>query len=217
MASHGPGSRRFLAALFDQQMWCLGRDIVRPAGNVLLDLGLCRYRGVPSDVGSTLYVAAIEPGGQLFLWGFGAMYAEPDRGGIFVRRYDFQPKLTPLRSGLGIHDADRLGPLAVPRTAKELDTARPLLTALVGWFAKYEHWIGETYGPAYRRESLEHRRKAVAVPAEAMADAWDRAAKACRRFRGHRTIAASPIRRLADSFRSVPDRRVVPNFPRIPA
>lgn len=217
MGSSSPGSRRWLAELFDQEMWCLGRDIVRSKGNVLLNLGMCRYRPPQSTDGSTLYCAAIEPGGQIFLWGFGAMYAEPGFGGVFLRRYDFAPKLTNRDSAIGVYDADHLGRLIHPSTAKDWERLRRLLPPLFGWFAKYEHWISETLGTRYRQDCLSARNKPALVDPKAMANSWERAIKACSRFRNDRSIPASPVRRFARSLIHSPRKATVTHsYPRIP-
>jgi hypothetical protein len=171
------GFRRWAAGLFDQQMWCFGRDIARAGGNILSDLGMCQYRSGEPNRGSTLYTAAVEPGGSVFLWGFGAMYAEPGRGGVFVRRYDFAPRLTARETALGVHEPERLGGLVHPTTGREVTTLRTLLPRLVGWFARYEHWVAETFGAAYREQCLAGRDKPCLVPAGRMAHEWEQVAK----------------------------------------
>lgn len=175
--------RRRAAALFDQQMWCFGRDIVRPDGNVLLDLGMCRYRPRDPSRKSSLYTAAIEPAGSLYLWGFGAMYAESGLGGVFVRRYGFAPRLSARESAVGVFDPEQLGPLTSPVSPHDDRRLRTLLPRLVGWFARYEHWVAENFGTKYRDDCLCQRGKPVAVPAREMAVAWETTAKKCKRFR----------------------------------
>jgi len=176
------GYRRWTAQLFDQQMWCLGRDIVHPRGNVLLDWGMCQNHASDPRRGSTRYTAAIEPCGSIFLWGFGAMYAEPGVGNVFVRRYDFAPRLALCPSGQNVHDPEQLGRLVNPSTRREWCLMQRLLPIFIGWFAKYEHWIAEKMGTTYRENCLAARsNKPVAVAAKGMAHAWERAAKhACR-------------------------------------
>lgn len=181
------GFRRWAALLFDQQMWCFGRDIVRSQGNVLVDLGMCRYRPCDPNGGSTVYTAAVERGGSIFLWGFGAMYAEANVGGVFVRRYDFAPRLTARASGLGVHRPEALGRLTNPYSGRERELVRRLLPNLIGWFARYEHGIAESFGTAYRADCLRGRTKESVVAAKDMAAAWERAAK-----RPGRLTAAGP-------------------------
>ncbi|MGL6076112.1 MAG: hypothetical protein ACRC8S_18290 [Fimbriiglobus sp.] len=195
MAQHQsrPSLRRSAAELFDQQMWCLGQDIVHSHGNILQDLGMCQYR---SDKGSTLYTAEIEPGGSLFLWGFGAMYCEPGCGSVFVKRYDFAPKLTPLQSGLGIHDPKSLN-VRKTRTPQDEAQLRHLTPSLTGWFARYEHWIAENYGTEYRNECLAKRGQSAHVSAQSMAEEWEAIAKKFQRNQdwdsGTRNFAWKPL------------------------
>jgi hypothetical protein len=206
------GFRRWAAELFDQQMWCLGRDVVHPRGNILLSLGMCRYRAPNSLRGGTLYTAAVEPGGSLFLWGFGALYTEAGRGGVFIRRYDFAPSLTVRESGLGAHEADDLRPLTKPTSPRDWQTLRHLLSGLVGWFAKYEHWIAEKYGTAYRNECLASRDKPSPVPAQHMAKEWERAAKKCHTYRLAPTPSANPWQTVLNQLRT-PTLRMNPLRP----
>lgn len=196
------GFRRWAAGLFDQQMWCLGRDIVRPAGNVLLDLGMCQYRPRDPQRGNTLYTAAVAPVGSVFLWGFGALYAEPGFGGVFLRRYDFAPKWTAHETALGVHNIAGLGRLEAPAAGKPAAKVRQLLPRLVGWFAKYEHWVAENLGGEYRADSLAGREKPSVAPATGMADAWERAAKLCKRFRATPPVATTPWARWRARVRS---------------
>lgn len=174
--------RRWLTPLFDQQMWCFGRDILRPEGNILLALGLCRQRSHTDPKGSSVYHALLDTGGSVFLWGFGALYGEPGRGGVFVRRFDFSPKLTTLEAGTGLFQPDQVTPLTRPRSPSEWQWLRHGLATLVGWFGRYEHWIAEHYGIAYRENCLAQREQAPAVPAKNFAQTWDRAAKKCRNY-----------------------------------
>lgn len=196
------GFRRWTAGLFDQQLWCFGRDIKRADGNILLDLGMCVSRTADAERGSSVYTAAVEPGGNVCLWGFGALYSEPGLGGVFLRRYDFAPRLTPLESGIAIHDPRGLGPLVNPVSTADQLRMRTLLPRLVGWFAKYEHWIAEYFGSEYRNQCLATRGQSAVVPAADMASEWDRAAKKCKRYRESDTSCVGPWEQLIHRLRS---------------
>jgi hypothetical protein len=184
------GFRRWMAELFDQEMWCLGRDIKRTEGNILLDLGMCRHR--TSGEGSSMYTATLRSGASLWLWGFGAMCSEAGLGGVFVQRYDFAPKLTSIESALGVSRPEHLGPLIKPNRAAEITRVRHLLPQLVGWFANYEHWVAEKIGSDYRRSCLNSRTKPNVVSADKIAEEWDRAEKKCKRFRQSAPTAIGP-------------------------
>ena len=196
------GFRRWAALLFDQQMWCFGRDIVRSQGNILVDLGMCQYRPRDPNKGSTVYTAAVEGGGSIFLWGFGAMYAEANVGSVFVRRYDFAPRLTPRTSGIGVHEPEGLGKLVNASCVRERTLLRQLLPNLTGWFAKYEHWIAEKFGTAYREDCLAGRKKDAVVSAKAMATAWERAAKRPGRLTMNGPTSGKPWNGLLDRLRA---------------
>ena len=202
-----PEFRRRVAALFDQQLWCLGRDIARSEGNILLDLGMCRFRPPDPTRKSTLYTVAIEPAGSIFLWGFGAMYAEPAIGGVFVRRYGFAPRLCARESAVGIFTPEQLGPLTNPVSARDHQRLRTLLSRLVGWFARYEHWIAENFGTVYREHCLASRGKPNVVSARDMAKDWERVAKKSRRFRVSNGVSAGAwkplLRRLRDNTQAL--------------
>lgn len=175
------GWRRWLTQLFDQQMWCFGCDIVRPEGNLLLQLGMCRYAAPNDTSGSTMYTAKIDDEGAVFLWGFGVLLTIPHHGGLFLRRFDFAPRFCARDDGFGIHHPDQLGPLRWPVKASEWICWREQVARLTRWFGRYEHWIAETYGHAYRKQCLHARGSNSLVPAEQMAKEWERAACKCLR------------------------------------
>ncbi len=196
------GFRRWTAGLFDQQMWCFGRDIVRKKGNVLLDLGMCQYRSPTPARSGAMYTANVESGGSVFLWGFGAMYSEPNRGGVFVRRYDFAPKLTARETAIGVHEPEQLGRLIHPNTARELVQYRTLVPQLLNWFAKYEHWVAETFGAAYREKCLATRTKPNWVEPKQMAKEWERAAKQVKRATVCTSTSIGPWTGLIEQLRA---------------
>jgi len=196
------GFRRWAAGLFDQQMWCFGRDIIRPNGNLLLDLGMCRYRSADPNRGSSMYSATAVEGGMISLWGFGMLYGEPGFGSAFVRRYDFDPRLTSVESPSGVHNPAQFRDLFRPTSASELACVRHLLPSLVRWLAAYEHWVAENFGAEYRERSLMARNKPALVPGHEMAGAWERVAKKCARLRLAEPAPIGPWGRILGRLRS---------------
>jgi hypothetical protein len=175
------GFRRWAAALLDQQLWCLGRDVACK-GNILLSMGFCRYRSPKDDREATLYTTSIPNGGTVWLWGFGAAFTLPGLGSVFVRRYDFSPRLSSRVSFLGEHEADGIAGLYSPVSAGEWRATRELLRGLCEWLAEYEHWIAENHGLEWRVECLARCSKANVVEARELARSWQRAAKKCRQL-----------------------------------
>jgi hypothetical protein len=173
------GFRRWAAALLDQQLWCLGRDVAGK-DNVLLNLGFCRYRATSGKSEATLYTTGTPEGNIIWLWAFGVAFTVPGEGSIFVRRYDFTPRLLNVDSFIGINEVDRLPTLRPAVSANDWQRLRRHSCGLCSWIAGYEHWIAENYGTAWRGECLRARSKPGIVEAQGMATAWDRAAKQCR-------------------------------------
>jgi len=174
--------RRRAVALLDQQLWCWGRDVARPEGNVLLDLGMCRYRSAEQGPDRTAYTGRVAGDGTVWLWGFGLMYCDPKRGGVFLRRNGFEPLLVDTPPERPVHSSEQLGPLIRPTTAQQRATAGALVRAVAAWIAGYEHWIAETFGTAYREAILAARDKPPVVPAQEMAAAWEHLAKKATRL-----------------------------------
>lgn len=169
--------RRRAVALLDQQLWCWGRDVARPEGNVLLGLGMCRYRSAEPGPDRTAYTGRVAGDGVVWLWGFGLLYCLPELGGVFLRRNGFEPLLLDRPPERPVHRPEHVGPFARPVTARQRATAGTLVRAAADWIAGYEHWIAETFGTAYREAALAARDRAPAVPARDMAKAWEHLAK----------------------------------------
>lgn len=176
MTSRCTNLRHRAVALLDQQLWCWGRDVARPAGNAFLALGMCRYRS-PERTGGSMYTGSTAGGGGVWLWGWGVLYCLPEHGGVFLRRYGFEPLLLAAPPASPVHRPDDLGPLTRPVTSRQRATAGTLVRAAAGWVAGYEHWVAETFGIGYREAALAIRNKPAAVPARGMAAAWEHLAK----------------------------------------
>ncbi len=194
--------RRFATQLFDQQCWCWGQDIKRQQGNVLLELGMCRYRPADASSGSSLYTAAVESGGQVWLWGFGCAYSEANRGSVFLRRFDFVPQWSPTDNFLGIHEANRLLSFQTPIDARVWQTARTLLVRLTQWIAHYEHWIAENLSVAYREECLRRRQQKPIVPAAEIASSWEFVARKCTKWQATESSVAGKWSPLLNHLRA---------------
>ena len=205
MTKHTRSSfRRRAAGLLDQQLWCLGKDILHPEGNVLIELGLCQYRepGQPVN-GCTMYRGPMDNEATLRLWGFGVLIEMPKSPAVFIRRYDFQPKLcnAPTKP---IHDIDHLGTLSNPVSRADVLLLRDRLPRLCDWLARYEHWIAERYGQKYRQDILAARvaKRSPVVMAQRQGAAWERMAKSCKRYR-ESVCRATPWGKLLGQCRPV--------------
>ena len=160
--------------LLDQQMWCWGRDIRHSEGNVL-----CRYGFLPlpppaPDHGSTAYIFSQGSELTIVLWGFGIFCScrDVEHVGLFLKRYDFAPRLTPTAAPpQAVWAPEQLRDLRDPHTPSERTCLQSLFGATLHWIASYEQWVIHRLGLDYRRRCVAGWSRAV-VAAEAMAAAW---------------------------------------------
>lgn len=176
-----PETRRLGAVLLDQQMWCWGRDICHPDGNLLVEYGFVRL-AAPQQAGKGRIASAYQlsrPAGILTLWGFGLWYSAG--AGIFLRRYDFRPRMADCPAAPLIWRVDELPALRMPAES-EAAIARALLAQAAARISAYETWVAQRAGRDYRRRTVENfpnRRKGF-ISAEAMAAQWNALAVQCR-------------------------------------
>ncbi|XXF75606.1 hypothetical protein P2318_21405 [Myxococcaceae bacterium GXIMD 01537] len=165
--------RREGERLFDLSMWLLGRD-VRHGDNLLLRRGFSRHGRAEGQDGTSAYSLALEGGGALTLWGFGALLRAWGAA-HFIPRDGLVPRLVEeSRVAWPVFQAAGLGSPREPVTPRERGAARAALAALADWLAEHEEWVGEVAGREYRRECVEARRKAPPVRVEALPAAWRR-------------------------------------------
>ena len=162
------------ASLLDQQIWCWGRDIECSGGNLLVRHGFQRVENPTGRNASSLYRLDLSETARVILRGFGVFYGDDHQGGVFLRRFDFAPQLTPQpdlpRPAWSLQD---LPPLASPR-ADQVPSCRWLLLTLIDWIRQYEVWIAERVGVAYRAETLLecNAKHGTVVAAEEVPSAW---------------------------------------------
>ncbi|MEM8874216.1 MAG: hypothetical protein AAGD32_08135 [Planctomycetota bacterium] len=163
------------ACLLNQQIWCFGRDIMRPEGNWLIELGFERFEppakleGCPS-----IYMLNLPEGRCVVLRGFGIFYGDPQRGVVFLQRYEFAPRFTPhatlKRMPWTVADVRGLrAPTACRRTV-----CASLTVDAIDWMRSYEADVIERLGLTYRRSTLANwdNDKRPVMAAEAMVPAW---------------------------------------------
>jgi hypothetical protein len=164
--------RREGARLFDVSMWCLGRDVHCPEGNLLLRRGLVRHARPEGVEGQSAYSMDMQGAGRLVLWGFGVLCECGEA--VFVARDGFSPRLLEATPPKSAFRAQELGPWREPATAEQNRDARVVLVSLAGWLAGHEEWVARELGTGWRRTCLEARGKASPVAADALAAAWRR-------------------------------------------
>jgi len=158
------------AFLLHQQCWCWGHDIRRAAGNLLLEYGFTRVRPPESGAGSSRY--SIEDGcAQVYLWGFGVAYVTCSTA-IYVNRYTFIPRWIPCAASLDeVWSAEQLNRLSPPAPIRKRKRARRNLKSLLRFISRYEAWVVESQGIAYRRACLQQWHLSAILP-ERLAREW---------------------------------------------
>lgn len=169
------GEQRLQASqLLNQQLFLLGRDIQSSRGNLLLEFG-CRkepspYRGIHS-----LYIHEPTRRKKLILRGFGLVYSDTSRGGIFVSRKGFE---------IGYSTEAALPrkpwvPALLPkfRTPKEVEEklkVGKLLYDAIVWLRDYETWVEEHHGRSFRIGQLSHyQRKGRTIATWSPRSGWE--------------------------------------------
>lgn len=175
---HAPSAARKLGRiLLDQQMWCWGRDVVRPEGNALLEYGFRRRRPPEGLMAASAYVLCPNPGQELRLWGFGLLWTEEETGSLFLRRRRFSPRLVSGPEAFEeVWRAEQTPATLRPRSESDHVLTRRLLKDAFSWIAGYERWAQRTLGADYRELCVTTWRK-KSVPAPEMARCWERLAR----------------------------------------
>ena len=168
----GEGLRRHAELLLDQQMWCWGRDIRHPDGNLLLRRGFAACRPPAGTVGSSAYAMDLPGGPRLTLWGFGLCLGTPGDGLVYLGRSRFRPTWRPEPDLPGpAWDATRLPRFRDPRGDDEWDRARRLIVGILEALGDYEEWALATAGPDHRRACVGSWTKPRTAPAR-VAPSW---------------------------------------------
>jgi hypothetical protein len=164
--------RRDAERLFDVTMWCLGRDVNHPEGNLLLRRGLSRERPPQGQQANSVYTAWLPAGGVLKLWGFGVLCDGCD-GAVYIARDGFTPRMVDREAvRWPVFDAEGLRASREPLSFEERRACRGAVVTLAEWLARYEGWVVDHLGPSWRFACLAERRKAPPVNAEELAAAW---------------------------------------------
>ncbi len=143
-------------------------------GNVLLQYGFTRHRQPPDTMptGCSAYQIQPDKEQEIVLWGFGVFYGEAERGGLYLRRYGFLPKL--LRTSklsLPIWTSEQLPPRQTPRQPGEILRLLELLQQTLRFIARYEEWVVQQCGLAYRQQCLRVWERET-IAAEEMLPRW---------------------------------------------
>lgn len=162
------------ARLLNQQIWCWGCDVKYGEGNLLVRHGFLRVEKPPGSPSASLYRLELSPTARVVLRGFGVFYGDDLLGGLFLRRFEFKPQLTPTADlPEAVWSVDDLPPLASP-CRDQIPDAERLIANLIEWIQGYEAWISANIGIAYRKRTLTewNPQHGTTIPAEGVIAAW---------------------------------------------
>jgi hypothetical protein len=142
--------------LLHHQLWFFGKDISHKDGNLLIQYGFERF-GVPEGKsGGTSYRLTLNDTQELALFGFGVFFGDKKSGGIFLKRYEFQPKLLKCTNlNLPIWKSDLLPNRYLPTAENEVINAKIMFTNLANLILEYELWIDANCGKQWRKSCLK--------------------------------------------------------------
>jgi hypothetical protein len=167
--------RSWAAALMSQQIWCWGQDVKRPEGNWLAEIGF--VRNPPPEHRkdcSSVYTLAIGPTRRIVLRGFGVYIGDDEVGGLFIERYGFAPKFSPMSNLACPPWSDKdLPAFDTPKRGQQCD-CMILLLRLLDWIRDYEFDLTSRLGIDYRKNTIAkwNNGKRLFIPAEQMASSW---------------------------------------------
>lgn len=172
----GRSFRSFAEHLLSQQIWCWGQDIMRPDGNWLLEQGFQRERPpVDRKKCSSVYTLRLSEDRCVILRGFGVFWGDKRFGGVFLRRFEFQP-LYSAASSLECPPWSEEDMPEFSASANLSDLAgQTLLLDLIDWIRSYEEQAIEQLGIEYRQAVLnkwDNGRRPI-VPAADVIAAWE--------------------------------------------
>ncbi|MDQ3547605.1 MAG: hypothetical protein M3439_02195, partial [Chloroflexota bacterium] len=121
--------RTYASQVLNQQMWCFGYDIRRPAGNLLIEYGFEKHLPPLSLGVSSSYSLTLSNKRAIRLWGFGMFHGEPPAGGLFLGRFSIEPCLTACCDiPDDIWEAAAIPDITTPTDPGEIASTRLLLT-----------------------------------------------------------------------------------------
>ncbi|MGQ0792872.1 MAG: hypothetical protein ACT4NX_02175 [Deltaproteobacteria bacterium] len=106
-----------------------------------------------------MYERALSSQTRIKLWGFGLFYADAGLGGVFLKRYEFMPRLTEFGEIDEIWSADNVPKPRLPQNADERRRVRGLTLGAVHWIAHYEQWVRKRCRSVYRRDCVSRHPK----------------------------------------------------------
>lgn len=164
-------------ALFSQQVWCWGQDVLHPQGNLLMKFGFERVPPPPDRRDcSSVYSLTINSTQRLILRSFGVFWGDDDRGGLLLLRDRFESRYLQQARLEKPCWSLRDFPIIASPTLDQRPKCIEMLIGLIDWIRQYELRILRECGLSYRQQALDtwdNGRRHV-LPPEGVPAAWRR-------------------------------------------
>jgi hypothetical protein len=129
--AHPKPEPRYLSSIFNQELWCLGKDVLHPAGNQLIAHGCTIHK---KDT-CRRYEATLDDEIKLCVFPWGVIVLNPQTSlGLFIERFGFNP--TGILSHAG--DGGIFGKRDFSEVQIPLHCSKSYLKAIARWFFDYE-------------------------------------------------------------------------------
>jgi hypothetical protein len=164
--SFPPQLRNRTINLFDQQMWLWGQDVRWSAMNLLVKYGFEKHPKPANSHRSTAYSLRLEKC-HVVLWAHGMYFGHAQWGGLFLKRFQLNPKITDHCSLIDPHQQ-----VAYERP-RETDRAAvaTMLSVAFEWIADYETWMLGVQPLEYRQNCIANWHKQQ-FPLETLVTSW---------------------------------------------
>ena len=141
----------------NQQLWCWGRDILHPEGNLLTQYGFVRQERPPERAGTSLYRWESSSDWRVLLWGFAIFVGDDElQCGMWLKRGEALPRWSPFSDVRSpAWEMCNLPIPSVARTPAAMTACDLLVMQFCSWVSDYEAWVVARRGIAYRASVLE--------------------------------------------------------------
>ena len=151
----------------NHQCWFFGRDIWHSSGNLLIKYGFERFAVPKGESGGNSYRIKLDRETEVVVWGFGIFLGQKGKGGIFIGRFNCNPRyLSTPTLRLPISKSEYLPNNHPPRNDRENIIVFELAVRLFDWIDNYETWVVTQCGSDWREECIQEWNKSDLPAAE---------------------------------------------------
>lgn len=164
---------RKAAKLFDQQMWCWGKDIMSEQGNLLVQYGCDIQKHVDRERRGTRYVLPLGIDTKIILMALGIVYLDENKGAAQFERSRYQPLFNPDTECINdVFEFKALEGFGRAKTQIEKDFLRDSQIDCAKFIKNYETWILQNAHETHKNFRLNSWVNPIATP-ETLVNCWE--------------------------------------------